>query len=156
MTLNAGALQPLLAQLLLTNNKLSLLRVGTWMVNNLCRGEPQPEFALVHPALTTLGILIFQLDDEILTDACLALSCLSDGSNEKKAVVIESGVVMRVVELLMHPSTAVQTPALKTIGNLVSGGCHSVFYCSKEHQKIDWKLQTNGHKQHCKELQTLK
>jgi len=35
-------------------------------------------------------------------------------------------------------------------------GCHSVFYCSKEHQKIDWKLKSNGHKQHCKELQTLK
>ena len=49
------------------------------------------------------------------------LSYLSDGPNEKIAAVIESGVTMRLVELLMHPSPAVQTPALKTIGNLVSG-----------------------------------
>ena len=34
-------------------------------------------------------------------------------------------------------------------------GCHSVYYCSKEHQKIDWKLTTAGHKDQCKELQTL-
>ena len=60
----SGALQPLLAQLNLvtfnTDNRLSVLKVGTWMVSNLCRGKPKPAFALVRPALTTLGWLIFQ------------------------------------------------------------------------------------------------
>ena len=34
-------------------------------------------------------------------------------------------------------------------------GCHSVFYCCKEHQIIDWKLPgvVNGHKMMCKKLQ---
>ena len=33
-------------------------------------------------------------------------------------------------------------------------GCHSVFYCSKEHQIMDWKLPgINGHKTTCKQLQ---
>ena len=35
-------------------------------------------------------------------------------------------------------------------------GCHSVYYCSKEHQKMDWKLKLNGHRDQCKLLQTLK
>ena len=33
-------------------------------------------------------------------------------------------------------------------------GCHSVYYCSKEHQIMDWKLPgSNGHKATCKQLQ---
>ena len=35
-------------------------------------------------------------------------------------------------------------------------GCHCVYYCSKEHQRIDWKMKINGHKEQCKKLQTLK
>jgi len=68
-----------------------------------------------------LGKLLFSQDDEVLTDACWALSYLSDGSNDKIAAVIESGVTKRLIELLMHPSPAVQTPALRTVGNLVTG-----------------------------------
>ena len=37
-------------------------------------------------------------------------------------------------------------------------GCHSVFYCCKEHQIMDWKLAKyggQGHKERCKTLQDL-
>ena len=57
----------------------------------------------------------------MLTDACWALSYLSDGTNDKIQAVIEAGVVRRLVELLGHPSPSVQTPALRTVGNIVTG-----------------------------------
>jgi importin subunit alpha-1 len=65
--------------------------------------------------------LIYSLDEEILIDACWALSYLSDGSNDKIQAVIESGVCRRLVDLLKHESSAVQTPALRTVGNIVTG-----------------------------------
>lgn len=61
------------------------------------------------------------MDDEILIDACWAISYLSDGSNDKIQAVIESGVCRRLVDLLLHPSTSVQTPALRSVGNIVTG-----------------------------------
>jgi hypothetical protein len=65
--------------------------------------------------------LIYSLDDEILIDACWAISYLSDGSNDKIQAVIESGVCRRLVDLLLHSSTSVQTPALRSVGNIVTG-----------------------------------
>ena len=54
-------------------------------------------------------------------DACWAVSYLSDGSNDNIQAVIESGICPRLVDLLRHPSTSVQTPALRSIGNITTG-----------------------------------
>lgn len=118
--LQSGALEPLISQLH-DNSKISMLRNATWTLSNLCRGKPQPRFELVSPALMTLAKLIFSTDEEVLTDACWALSYLSDGSNDKIQAVIEGGICRRMVELLMHHSYSVQTPALRTVGNIVTG-----------------------------------
>lgn len=120
LVLQAGAMQPLLQQLH-QGSKLSMLRNATWTLSNFCRGKPQPDFNLVRHSLQTLSQLIFSPDEEVLTDACWALSYLSDGPNEKIQAVIEAGVCRRLVELLLNPSPAVQTPALRTVGNIVTG-----------------------------------
>ena len=44
----------------------------------------------------------------------------SDGDTKIQAV-IEAGVCRRLVELLNHASPSVQTPALRTVGNIVTG-----------------------------------
>jgi HEAT repeat protein len=119
--LQQGALRPLLS-LLSENHKISMLRNATWTLSNFCRGKsPQPDWELIAPALNVLTKLIYSMDDEILIDACWAISYLSDGSNDKIQAVIESGVCRRLVDLLMHPSTSVQTPALRSVGNIVTG-----------------------------------
>jgi len=118
--LQHGALGPLLNQLS-ESSKMTMLRNATWTLSNLCRGKPQPRFELVSPALHTLSKLIYSTDEEVLTDACWALSYLSDGSNDKIQAVIETGICRKMVELLMHTSYSVQTPALRTVGNIVTG-----------------------------------
>ncbi|KND03887.1 hypothetical protein SpCBS45565_g05181 [Spizellomyces sp. 'palustris'] len=120
--LREGALRPLLNILNENTNKLSMLRNATWTLSNFCRGKnPQPDWSQIAPALPILAKLIHANDEEVLTDACWAISYLSDGANEKIQAVIESGVCRRLVELLGHPSYAVQTPALRSVGNIVTG-----------------------------------
>ncbi|XP_047321576.1 importin subunit alpha-1-like [Impatiens glandulifera] len=120
IVLNEGALLPLLNQLN-EHSKISLLRNGTWTLSNFCRGKPQPQFDQLKPALPILLRLIHSNDEEVLTDACWALSYLSDGTNEKIQDVIDSGVCPRLVELLGHPTSSVLIPALRAVGNIVTG-----------------------------------
>lgn len=120
LVLESGALHSLLMQLT-GDSKVSMLRNATWTLSNLCRGKPPPVFEMVRPALSTLSHLIYFDDEEVLTDACWALSYLSDGDNDKIKAVVESGVVKRLVELLLHQNVAVQTPSLRTVGNIVTG-----------------------------------
>ncbi|CAO3673331.1 unnamed protein product [Umbelopsis vinacea] len=119
--LQEGALPPLLS-LFTEDSKISMLRNATWTLSNFCRGKnPQPDWNLIYPALPILANLIQATDEEILIDACWAISYLSDGPNERIQAVIESGVCSRLVELLGHPATTVQTPALRSAGNIVTG-----------------------------------
>lgn len=120
LVLESGAMEPLLGQLQ-SQGKLSMMRNATWTLSNFCRGKPQPNFDRVRIALPTLAELISHTDEEVLTDSCWALSYLSDGDNSKIQAVIDAGVSRRLVDLLMNPSPAVQTPALRTVGNIVTG-----------------------------------
>ncbi|MBA0790716.1 hypothetical protein Gohar_015347 [Gossypium harknessii] len=121
LVLGHGALMPLLAQFN-EHAKLSMLRNATWTLSNFCRGKPRASFEQqTKPALPTLERLIHLNDEEVLTDACWALSYLSDGTNDKIQAVIEAGVCPRLVQLLLHPSPTVLIPALRTVGNIVTG-----------------------------------
>merc|ERR1711934_224576 len=120
LVLSHGALQPLLT-CMSDNQRLSMLRNATWTLSNFCRGKPQPMFEWVAPALPTLSHMIYSNDEEVLTDAAWALSYLSDGPNDRIQKVIEAGVCRRLVELLSHVSFSVVTPALRTVGNIVTG-----------------------------------
>jgi importin subunit alpha-6/7 len=126
MVLQAGALPPMLR--LLTpeaNSSQSLLRNATWTLSNFCRGKPPPDFECTRQALPTLHELLLQSsdreDDEVLTDACWALSYLSDGPNDRIQAVAQANVIPRLIELLRCRREIVLVPALRTVGNIVTG-----------------------------------
>jgi hypothetical protein len=125
MVLDTGALPLLLNLLQNSHEKLSLMRNSTWALSNLCRGKPTPDFKHICQALPMLSTLINVHDDEVNTDACWALSYISDDTeeseNDKIQAAVSAGVVPRLVQLLSSTSVKVVTPALRTIGNIVTG-----------------------------------
>jgi importin subunit alpha-6/7 len=123
LVLELGALPELLklASTFGEESRLSTIRNTTWTLSNLCRGKPPPPFEAVRPALPLLARLLFSNDMETVTDACWALSYMSDGTNDRIQCVLNSGVAPRLVELLGSSTPAVQTPALRTVGNIVTG-----------------------------------
>ncbi|MCL7041285.1 hypothetical protein MKW94_007726, partial [Papaver nudicaule] len=82
---------------------------------NFCRDQPAIPSEQIRLALRVLQHLIHSTDEEILKDACWALSHISNGTNDKIQGVIEAGVCPRLVILLLY------TPSLRTIGNIVTG-----------------------------------
>lgn len=70
------------------------------------------------PALSQL----LDWDDKIvLSDACWALSYVTDDCNEKTQAVVDAGCVKKLVRLLDVNDAAIVTPALRSVGNIVTG-----------------------------------
>mmetsp|Transcript_20388 Transcript_20388/g.65166 ORF Transcript_20388/g.65166 Transcript_20388/m.65166 type:complete len:565 (+) Transcript_20388:209-1903(+) len=99
----------------------TMQRNATWLLSNLCRGKPPPRWALVEPTVPVLvRLLQRQTDDEVLTDACWAISYLSEPP-ERIAPLVEAGAILPLVALLSHAMPSVQTPALRAVGNIAAG-----------------------------------
>jgi len=87
---------------------LSMRRNIIWTISNLCRGKPQPNFNLISSAIPVIASLLRVDDDEVLTDACWALSYLSDDHSENNIYiqsVINANVVQDLVRLFKSAGT---------------------------------------------------
>jgi len=119
-----------------TQQQVTLLRNATWTLSNFCRGKPQPEWKYIQLALRALTQMITCDDDEILQDTCWAFSYLSDTDDEAShnnngtqqmeqaqqlRAITDCGGLAYLVQLLEHSSPHVRHPALRTIGNIVTG-----------------------------------
>lgn len=124
LVLEAGGMEALLSTFNENMSKMALLRNSTWTLSNFCRGRPVPPLSIVEPALGKLRELLQANDDEVLMDACWALSFISDGINDRIQAVLNANVCHRLVELMMHSNYHVRVPALRTIGNIVTGDDH--------------------------------
>jgi importin subunit alpha-1 len=121
LCLSENVMQALLYQFSLEPSQ-GLVRNTTWAISNLCRGKPAPKFDSVAMCLDALAFLVRSTDRATLADALWALSYLTDGDDSKiEAVIAHPGVCEAVVRLLSHADTSVKTPALRVVGNIVTG-----------------------------------
>lgn len=67
-------------------------------------------------------VQLAQHDDlEVKVDACWALSFLADGPQNQIQAVIDSAIIPYLVPQLQNPEPKIVMPALRTLGNIVTG-----------------------------------
>jgi importin subunit alpha-1 len=103
----------------------SLLRNAAFTLSNLCRGKPSPSLAAVRYILPALAHILASNDKEVVQDTAWALSYLtvvqSDSDEAIVDAVVQAGVTRRLVELMASEEVNIIMPALRTVGNLISG-----------------------------------
>jgi importin subunit alpha-1/8 len=122
VVLGHGVVDQLLQLLNAESLEVSFLRNIVWLMSNLCRNKnPTPPFDKVKQLLPALAKLLNQNDKMVLSDVCWALSYITDDTAEKIQAVVDSGCITRLVWLLGCEDPAIVTPALRSVGNIVTG-----------------------------------
>lgn len=122
IVISAGAVNPIANILDQAAPGSSFVRNASWTLSNFCRGRPAPDFSRVSRAVPSLAKVLIENDiEDILIDVCWAMSYLSDGGEERIPVILNTNVLPRLVQLLVHNNIAIAVPCLRTIGNIVTG-----------------------------------
>uniref|UniRef100_A0A2K5CGS8 Importin subunit alpha n=1 Tax=Aotus nancymaae TaxID=37293 RepID=A0A2K5CGS8_AOTNA len=132
-----GAIQSLIA--LLSSPYLAVCEQAVWALGNIAGDSPEfrdkiissnaiPHLLNPYPCDTAMKEILPALlhllqhhDSEVLSDACWALSYLTDSCSKRIGQVLDTGDLPRLVALLNSSELNVLTPSLRTVGNIVTG-----------------------------------
>lgn len=113
LLLQGGIIEPLMWQLGIgecpphrrnASPSLSTMRHMTWLCSNLTRGYPPPSAEVCQPIIYALSELLQSPDEELLNDACTAISNICEISADNIRRVMEQGLLTRVRDLCDLPS----------------------------------------------------
>jgi importin subunit alpha-1 len=119
-----GALPALLAQLAAAGgNSVGFTTTATHALKSLCQHVPQAAYEVMEPALPLLAGLIQAegQDAAVLANCASALSSMTLGDAETVDAVLRTGVLPRLVQLLMHTALPVRRAAAATVSNVAAG-----------------------------------
>ena len=71
--------------------------------------------------IPTLARLLYHTDPDVLCHSCWTAAFIADGPNSRIQRLVDGGLVNRLVELMLHHERSVVTPALRAVGNILTG-----------------------------------
>ncbi|CAK67663.1 unnamed protein product (macronuclear) [Paramecium tetraurelia] len=75
-----------------------------WCLANLCIGRPSPKFEMIRPAFNIFAKVIIyeptQTNIKMMNDAIWALGYMLDGEPSRITILIDQGIVSRLIELM--------------------------------------------------------
>lgn len=94
------------------------LKKITWIIVDLCK-KPIP-IESIEDICSAVNILMHQTDENILIDAVVAVSHLTRKSVDQIQLVIDSGILSKLVPLLGHHNEKLRKAALNSIDHITS------------------------------------
>ena len=74
---------------------------GIWMISNLCRGIPPPNFEKVKIVLDLLTMVLGSSESTpLISDAAWALSYLSNGTKEQVEWLCKNGAIPKLLKCI--------------------------------------------------------
>jgi hypothetical protein len=123
-----GALPVLLRMIAAAANSLSppppppIMRIASWTLSNMFRGNPGPQLQMVTPALPMVAALLRHPDTEVVVNALWAVSFATAGGDDRVQAVLDTpNLFQSVVEWLSSADATKQLPALRSVGSVLTG-----------------------------------
>jgi hypothetical protein len=103
------------------NINMSIIRNIAWIFSNLARGTPYPPYEKVRGMLPAIASFIELKDEGVICDSIWALSYLTFGEENQLQDVLDLKILDKIIQLMRHEDIRTSMPALRTVGNLMTG-----------------------------------
>ncbi|KAJ6235382.1 importin subunit alpha-4 [Anaeramoeba flamelloides] len=109
-------------------NNLDLVKISSWTLSILVRGKPAPSLKKISKTLPIFSALLSHTNEQILSDVSWGLAFVAKVNQENINAIINNDCVPKLIKLLHHESREVQLPAIRTIGDMITGDEKSTQY----------------------------